>query len=337
MYLLVFILVMLVLIDHAMRYRSQALVFYKNDHRLSVIVAITRLDASIDNLLELAKHSKHEFIFVGVNGAIDARYDPDVTILETTAESRNGPDDISALNVAYRKGYREATQEYLLFMAVDRYFESAKLLDHIANNLVEHQVYTLKETYPFRPPKEGYKFFFDIFREMNIDSDSLNYSFFAIKRETFELADFHQTPYDAVDAFEERLAKKNINLIHIHHEGALRKHDRDTRMRPFLTRWLHDFVRRRRNSGIRRMLLLLLSLHLFYVFIVLDFTWLNLGLLVVVHVAFWWVFHPYMRQHLLQYVLIPFYLLFFDALFLVGIGNRAAYRLKEWWRGRHEE
>lgn len=321
MHLLAFILVMLVLIDHAMRYKSESLIYYKNNHRFTVVVAVLDFHSHISDLIELSKHSEHEFLFVGVNGVLDKDYDEKVHIIETMCAGEEGV-RTPVLSKAYHEGYKETDAEFLLFMDAAFFINNPKILDHMANNLVEHQVYTVKEMYPYRPANEGYKLFFDIFREMNVSSDTVNYQFFAIKRTTYELAGCHERIYEDTSAFENDLMNKNVNLMHIRHQASVEKVEQNPGFKEFLSRWVDSFKNRRRNFGTGRMLLLLLALHFFYFAIVYDFSWVNLSLLVAVHVGIWFVFSSSMRQHILQYVLIPFYMLFFDLMLVYGALRR---------------
>jgi len=317
--LLFFFLVMLVFIDHAIKYKRQSLIYYKNKHRFSVVVAIVQYSYYIEKLFEFARESEHEFIFVDVNGSLPD-YPDDVRVFEVNQYI--DPEDPNAktklLEKAYKEGYEHTENEFLLFLDADLHFENYKILKHMANNLVEHQVYTLKETYPFRDYNQGYKLFFDFFREMNVSSDRLNHSFFAVKRKTFELPGCQAKLYDCTEDFEEDIERKNISIVHIDHNHSVRKGEVEADLKSFLRRWIDQFAKRKENIGIQKMLLFLLALHGFYFAIVYDFSVLNLALLAMVHAALYLLSRRDMKQHPLQFVFIPFYMLFFDVFFLWG-------------------
>ncbi len=332
----VFVLALLVLIDHATRYKRQPLIYYKNDHRFSVIVAVTKLHVKIDRLFEIAENSPHEFIFVNVNATIDQEFYEGANIIEVNHYV--DPDDpvpkITLLTAAYNEGVKHASMPFLLFLDADLSLESQKVLGHMANNLVEHQLITLKATYERKSAKDGCKLFFDFFRDVNLTSDRINISFFAVKRQTYELIGCGNKIYSDVVSFEEDVLKRNVNIVHIRNDDAVEKVETFPLFRDYIKNWLFHFSNRASRSGILRMSLYLLALNAFYFGIVFNFHFVNLFLLVLVHVGFWLVTRPFTKHHPLAYVLIPFHMLVFDVFFFTGSMKRLVSKLRRRWAER---
>ncbi len=320
---LFFVLVMLVFIDHAIKYKRQSLIYYKNKHRFSIVVAVVQYSYYIEKLFDFAKESEHEFVFVDVNGSLPD-YPSEVRVVEVNqyVDSDDPDAKTKLLEKAYKEGYAYTESDYLLFLDAELHFDNYKVLKHMANNLVEHQVYTLKETYPYRDYNEGFKLFFDFFREMNVSSQRLNHSFFAVKRSTFELPECHNKLYDRIEDFEKDIERKNISIVHIDHNHSVRKSETAGDMKSFTSRWLEKFATRNENVGIQKMLMFLVALHGFYFSVFYWFHILNLVLIALVHGSLYILSRRDMHQHPLQFVFIPFYMLFFDAVFLTGVFKR---------------
>ncbi len=332
----VFVLALLVIIDHATRYKRQPLIFYKNDHRFSVIVAVTKLHIKLDRLFEIAENSPHEFIFVNVNAAIDQEFYEGAKIIEVNHYV--DPDDpvpkITLLTAAYNEGAKHASMPFLLFLDADLSLESHKILGHMANNLVEHQLITLKAKYDRKSAKAGYKLFFDFFRDVNLTSDRINISFFAVKRQTYDLIGIGNQTYEDVASLEEDVAKRNVNIVHIQNDNAVEKVETFPRFREYIQNWLFHFSNRASRSGIVRISLYLLTLHAFYVIIIYNFHFVNLFLLVLIHAGFWLVTRPFTKHHPLAYVLLPFHMLIFDFFFFTGSVKRLSQNLRRRWADR---
>ncbi len=320
----VFVLALLVIIDHATRYKRQPLVYYKNDHRFSVIVAVTKDHGRLDRLFEIAENSPHDFIFVNVNAAIDPDYYEGAKIVETNhyVDPEDPVSKTTLLTAAYIEGVKHASMPYLLFFDADLSLAGQKLLGHMANNLVEHQLITLKAMYERGTVKEGYKLFFDFFRDVNLTSDRINISFFALKRQTYDLIGCGDKIYDDVASFEEDVSKKNVNIVHIRHDGVVGKVETFPSFRDYIGNWLFHFSNRASRGGILRMMLYLLALHIFYAGIIYSFHFVSLPLIALIHAGFWLVTRPYTKHHPLTYVLLPFHMLLFDFYFFKGSTKR---------------
>lgn len=335
MIFLLFILVFLVIADHFMKYQPQGLVFYKNAHHFSIIVAVRRYSDNLEDLIEKSKRSKHEFIFVSINNAMGHMDDKDLKIVELECELDQDA-YIKAtpyLSKAYNEGYKHASHEFLLFMDSMFVFENFKTIDHMANNLVEHQVYTIKETLPFRDPKKGYRFFFDIFRDMNLESDMVNYSFYAVKRNTYELTGVHEMNFYQAEDFEDTIAKRNVSIVHIKQDNTIHRFEPSMTHNEYVSYWFDRMKVKSRLVGLRRMLLFLLAFHAFYGFAIFDFimsgfsVW-NIAFIVLAPLVLYGAIRPYVGHHALNYALMPFYMVYFDGLLLFGFLKRTLHRHK---------
>ncbi len=329
MSILSFLLVMLVMIDHALKYRPHRLIFYKNNHKYSVIIALLEEPPHLDELIELAHKNNHEFLFVNVNQAIDASLYEEIKIIDLDLDERTHPSTVPILNKAYLKGYEHANNNFLLFMNGALRFNESKFLTHMANNLVEHQLYTVKESLPKRTNKEGYKLFFDLFDDIETTSDHINYNFFSIKRSTFELADCHEELFEDVESFEKRLHLRNISVLYIIHNGSVDRVERHRLFKPYIREWFALYNHKANHSGLRRMLLFLLVFHVFYVFIVIDFRVVTLIFIPLVHAAFYLVIGQRARHGFLAFLLLPFYMLMFDAVLLTAVFKRLLFQRKQ--------
>ncbi|GEM_PF-755942 len=324
MILLFFALVLLTVIDHIVKYKTQGLIFYKNAHVFSVVVAITQYNENIERIFEYAKKSRHEFVFVSINYAIDPADYAEIDVIEINEDF---PGDayttkIPMLSRAYYEGYKKTSQSYVLFMNAEVYFDNYKTLDHMANNLVEHQIYTIKETMPFRDIKEGYKFFFDLFRDMSVTDEHVNFNFYAVKRDTLELVGAQNRIYDHISDFEEDVSKRNVSIIHINHDRNIMKLDQKETASAFINHWFETIKIQEELPGLRKMLLFLLAFHLFYFFLVYDFNWYNPLLFLIVQTTMYFSVRAHAKHHFLQYLLTPIYMLLFDGVLLVGVWKR---------------
>ncbi len=328
MSLLLLALVMLVIIDHFLKYRPQELIYYKNAHLFSMIIVVLEYQPEIDDLIKASQKSRHEYIFVSVNYALDPSDYEGVKIIEIQEEF--SADDyfqiVPILSKGYQKGYQEATQNFLCFMNGSLILKDLKTIDHMANNLVEHQLYTIKESLPYRDHKEGYKLFIDYFRDMNITPEDINMNFFAIKRPTYDLVGISEHIFENANALAALLEKRNVSVIHISHSDAIGKKERKSDFKSYVSYWLDLFAQRPVLEGMKRMFLFLFAFHLFYFFLIFNPRWYNPILFIVVQLTLFGVMRQYIRHHFLQYILTPFYMLFFDGLLIVGWFKRLKLR-----------
>lgn len=328
MSILVFLLVMLVMIDHVLKYRPQSLIFYKNDHKYTVIIALLEEPPHLDDLVAMAKKNVHEFLFVNVNGAIDASLYPEITVLELSLEEPTFPTTVPLLNKAYLEGYAHASNDFLLFMNGAIRFNESKFLTHMANNLVEHQLFTVKATLPERSRKEGYKLFFDLFDDMESTADRINYNFFSIKRDTFELASCHDNVFNDVGAFEHMLHLRNITILYIIHNHAVQRVEKHRRFKPYIHEWFTLYNHKAEHGGFKRMLFFLLALHLFYAFVIIDLRLVSLIFVPLVHFSFFLIVGRRANHKVLAFILIPLHMLVFDAVLVIAIFKRMIHRRK---------
>ena len=331
MCLLLFALAMLVMIDHFIKYKPQDLIFYKNAHQFSIIVAVLQYHPHIEKMIDYARKSKHQFIFVSVNYALDPTAYDDIKIIEIEGEFtlKDQLRKTPILSRAYHVGYQEATENFICFINAELDFKDFKTIDHMANNIVEHQVYTMKESLPYRNYKEGYKLFIDLFRDMNISDDGINMNFFAIKRETYELTGAQDKVYETTTPFEKDVEKRNVSIIHISHGDSVTKTDNQKTFKEFIKYWYDCFTVRSSHKGLKRMLLFLLAFHLFYFFLVFTWNWYNPILYIIVQFSLFMVTRDYSKHHFLQYLITPLYMLFFDGVLAVGTYKRIKHALSE--------
>ncbi|MFW6284791.1 MAG: hypothetical protein ACOC2X_00285 [Bacillota bacterium] len=328
MSILIFLLVMLIMIDHVLKYRPERLVFYKNNHRYSVIIALLEEPPHLDELIEMAQRNHHEYIFVNVNQAVDASLYPEVTMVDLDVDAATYPSTVPVLHEAYLTGYKKATNHFLLFMNGALRFNEPKFLTHMANNLVEHQLYTVKELLPKRRRKEGFKLFFDLFDDIESTMDKVNFNFFSIKRETFELAECHRERIKDVEAFERRLQLKNITILYISHNGSVKRVEKHKDFKPYIHEWFTLYNHKAAHGGLKRMVLFLLAFHLFYVFMILDFRYAVFAFVPLVHYAFYLIIGRRARHTVLAFILIPIYMLVFDVALFLGIFKRMVHKRK---------
>jgi len=328
MTLLLFALVMLVVIDIMLKYKPQGMIFYKNAHIFSVVVAVTEYTENIEELAEFARNSRHEFVFVSVNYAIDPTDYQGIKVIEMQEAFDEHATMVKTPMIlkAYHAGYPYTNESFVLFMHADVKLINHKTMNHMANNLVEHQLYTIKEILPFKDHKQGYKLFFDVYRDVSLPDEKINPSFYAIKRETYELTGVHKQPLTSLLTLEQLVAKKNVNVVHVKHDQSLFKEEYPYPFKTYMTRFFDWFKTTEDFTGFRRMLLLLFAFHIFYVFLIIDLNWYNIILFVIAQFSAYIAIRRYARHHWLQYILMPFYMLFFDGVLLVACCKRFFYQ-----------
>ncbi len=319
---------MLTIIDIMLKYKPQGMIFYKNAHIFSVVVAITEYTENIESLIEIAKSSRHEFVFVSVNYAIDPSDYQDVKIIEVKEAFDEHATMVKTpiLLRAYHEGYPHTTNPFVLFMSAEITLLNHKTINHMANNLVEHQLYTIKEVLPFKDHKQGYKLFFDVFRDISLPDEKINPNFYAIKRETFELTGIPRSPLTSLLTLENMIAKKNVNVVHVKHDRSIFKEEYPHPFKAYMTRFFDWFKTTEDFTGLRRMLLWMLALHLFYIFLLIDRHIYNIILLVVVQFSAYITIRRYTKHHWLQYLLMPFYMVFFDGVLIIAAIKRFFYQ-----------
>jgi len=322
-----FLLVILVMIDHFLKHKRHGLLYYKNDHVFSIVIALTTQHLTLDELIDLARKSKHECIFVNVNDAINKDDFPDLTIIDLKVDATDFEDlgRTKYLAHAYHEGMKHTHHDFLLFMDDQLYFEPKKAVSHLANNLVEHQLFTGKEVLETRRLSQGYLIFFDLFRDMNYPYDKINYSFYAIKKETYELSGADQIIPESVEAFETLIERKNIRIHHINHGKTLFKRTLDLPFKLNIKHYLLQMRVKERLLGQKRLMLYLFALHVFYILMVVDFQLINLAFIALVHMGVYLSVKNYTKHHPISYVFIPIYMLLFDFVFLQGLWKRRRY------------
>jgi len=325
---LVFLLLMLVIIDHALKYHSESLIFYKNNHLYSVIVVLLEEPPHFDELVSLAKNTEHEWIFVNVNDCVDSKLYEELTILDTQIDRSKYITTPHVLSQAYMEGYARSSHEYFLFMNSALRFNEPKFITHMANNLVEHQVYTIKEVLPFRSTKEGYKLFFDLFDDMETTADKININFFSIKRITFELCGGHEEPFENSHDFHKKLLNKNVNILYINHNNAVKRVEKHKGFKGYTKHWITLYSHKSFHGGIQKMVMLLLAFHLFYLFMIVNFTFVNIIFLLLAHLAFNLIISRRANHSFLAYLLVPFYMLLFDGVLVIAQFKRLVFRKK---------
>ncbi len=325
---LVFVLVVLVIIDHLIKDKRYSLLYYKNNHHFSIVVAITQDNDNLNQLFQLSKKTEHQFIFMNVNQVIDPKMYPDIVFYDVKTDMADY-DDFTALRAhAYYQGYQYATNEFLLFMDETIYFSPAKALSHIANNLVEHQLFTLKPTAPRKSLTQGYSVFLDIYKDMNTPHEHVNYRFFAIKQKTYELAQAQNTLFKTVRDFEHCIELKNIRIHHIDHRKTVYKHV----VKQSFSQTIRDFYQEirvaERLPGKGRMVLFLFALHIFYAGMILDFQWIFLLLIALVHQGVYLMAALNVKHHIISFIFLPIYLIMFDFIFILSNLKRKNYNKK---------
>ncbi|MFW5842060.1 MAG: hypothetical protein ACOCU2_02090 [Bacillota bacterium] len=334
MTILLTLLVFLVLFDHFYKNKRIQLLFYKNDHRFSVIVAIRFYHQGLEHLFDIARQSKHEYIFVNINNAIVSEDYGEFIIHDLLVD--NDPSEqaytIEILSKAYQKGYPSHSHPFLLFMDAHVMIEKLPMLDFMANNLVEHQLYTAKETVIHQTAEEGHLLFFDLLRDVNLPNDAVNYHFFAIKNETYCLNSCPTKVYKTTEAFEYDMNKKNVTVMHIDHGGGLTYTTNTPKFKQQVWHMMDYIVHHDRLLGIGRMLLIMLAFHLFYAMLIFDqltsdnfvvSLGINVVLYAVVHVALYLSIRISSKHHFLSFIMAPFYLLWFDGILAIGLIKRA--------------
>jgi hypothetical protein len=147
---------------------------------------------------------------------------------------------------------------------------------------------------------------------METTTDAINVNFFSIKRITFELCECHNQPFTSVHDFHEKLLKKNINILNIDHSNALKRIEKHTDMKKYIGHWFRLYTHKVTHGGFRRMLMMLLAFHLFYVFMIVDFKVVNIVFIALVHLSFYLIISRRAHHKFLAYLALPFYMLLFD-------------------------
>lgn len=334
---LAFILVLLIIFDHLIKDKRHGLLYYKNDHTFSIVIAITSQHLTLEQHIKLARKSKHECIFVNINKAINKDDYKDLTIIDLAIDVNEYEDmgRMKYLAQAYHEGMKHTSHDFLLFIDDQVYFEPIKTVSHLANNLVEHQLFTGKEVLEKRKFRQGYLLFLDLFRDMNYPKGTINYSFYAIKKETYLLASGDKVIPDSVAAFETMIERKNITIHHIAHGKTLHRKVLDL---PFKLNLKHYFLQMRvleRLLGAKRLLLYMLALHIFYIAFFIDFHLINFVLLAVVHMGVFLSVKNYVKHHPASYIFMPLYLLLFDFIYVFGLIKRRNYQKQKIRKGDH--
>ena len=300
------------------------MLFYKNDHRFSVVCAIRYNHDEIERLFETAKRSKHHFVFVNINEAIDAKNYQGVNIVNYTTDKDACGEHctVKVLSEAYNYGYTYCDTEFLLFMDADVVPLGMKAIDFMANNLVEHQAFTIKELVVRKRFREGVALFNDYFRSLNLPSDNINYHFFALKDNTYHLAKLNEQVFTSTNQVEDALFKRNITIIHVDHGEELKLASQDAIYKSKTQEALRHISYDERLAGFRPLLLLLLAFHGFYFLMIWDWHVFNIIWYFLVHFALYLTLKPFVRHHPLTYVFTPLFLLYFDFILIIGLLRR---------------
>ena len=322
-----FILVVAVLIEQFFRNRRFEMLYYKNDHRFSIVVAVRYYRDSLERLFEHAKKSKHQWIFVNINGAIDPETYPDLNVksLWIDDDPRSYEKRIEILSKAYSFGCSEMTEPFLLYMDAMTCIRKFKTLDFMANNLVEHQLFTVKPTRLRKLITDGHTLPFDLFNDMNTDRNDINFNFFAIKRDTYNLAGCNVKEYTKISEFYDDIFKKNISITHINHAESIEQVIEFDNYKDNLHFYINSIIRAERLKALSIMPLLMIALHTFYVLFVIEFGIFAILLYLLAHIGIFVVYKPFLQHHLLSYFLMPFYILYFDVLFTFAMIKRVLY------------
>ncbi len=323
-----FIIVLAVLVEQFYRNRRFEMLYYKNDHRFSIVVAIRFYHPGLERLLEHAKKSKHQWIFVNINEAINRDDYPELTIKSMWIDSdpRALESRTMLLSNAYQLGYPDTQESFLLFMDAVTRIQKFKTLDFMANNLVEHQLFTAKPTRLRKSIKDGHSIFFDLLNDMNLDRNDINYHFFAIKRETYILAGCDESEYTNLAAFEDAIFKKNISVTHINHAESLEQVIEFRTYKESMRFYVNGIIEAERLKGLNIMPLMMLALHVFYVILILEFSLLSGLFYLLVHLLIYIVYRPFLQHNIVSYLLIPIYLLYFDIMLAFSLMKRLVYR-----------
>ena len=322
--LLFALLVMLILIDHYLKNKRFAMLYYKNDHTFHVAVAIRYHHPRLEALFDLASRSKHQFTFVIINGAISPKEYPDHTFIELSIdEDPTVPAfTLEALSRAYYVAYPEMDGDFLLFMDAEVAIHSSKVLDFMANNLVEHQVYTTKPLVERLDFKDGPKLFFDLFRDFNQVSDGVNMQFFAIKRSTYNLVGGPEHVFKRSAEFDAKLFNKNISMIYIQHDGRLKRvSGYFEAMHPY-RHFIDDFSYGDNTQGRGKMALFLLGLHAFYIYTAITHPLFLIPLHGLIVATAMLTLRHSLRYPLFVYVLLPVWVIIFDGLYVAAHVSR---------------
>ncbi len=318
------LLAVLILIDHMIKNRRFSMIYYKNDHTFHIAVAIRYYHPRIDRLFELASRSKHDFTFVIINEAMSPKEFPDHNFVELTVDGdpTSPAYTVEALSRAYFLAYPDMRGDFLLFMDAEISIHASKILDFMANNLVEHQVYTTKPLIERLDFKDGPKLFFDLFRDFNQSPDGINMQFFAIKRSTYELAGGHDHVFKRSAEFDAKVFHKNISVVYIKHDGRIKRFGGYFEERHPYRYFIDDFAYGDNRNGRGKMALFLIAAHAFYIYT----AWTEPLLLIPLHLVVVFVSGMALRYAVRYpwrvFLLLPVWIVMFDALYVAAQVSR---------------
>ncbi|MFH5882213.1 hypothetical protein [Liberiplasma polymorphum] len=332
-HLIIFALLALLILDHNLKNRRFCFLYYKNNHRFSVAVVIRYHNESLERLFEIAKSSHHDFIFINVNQAIDEdvfkKHQLKFENLETKFNPRSIKHITEIQSQAYQLAYPLMDSEFLLFMDGVNEVRKVKTIDFMANNLVEHQLFSVKEVVERKGVKDAPSIYFDLYKDMNLEKNNANYYFFAIKKNTYELAKCHLDTYKTASKFEDALFKKNIHIIMVDHGQAIVRSQDSEGFRSKTKDIVNYIHKSERLLGTTRLVLFLAILHVYYASIVLyafgvvtseiPYVLITLGLF---HVLLWLSIREYAKHSAWSYVLAPLTLYWFDIILIIALLKR---------------
>ncbi|MFP4287440.1 MAG: hypothetical protein ACLFRI_07025 [Candidatus Izemoplasmataceae bacterium] len=330
--LIVFLLVALFILDHNIKNRRFCFLYYKNNHRFSVGVVIRFYHDGIEKLFKLAKGSQHDFYFVNINQAVPEsmfnEFGLNFIQLETNLNPMSPANITKIQSLAYHEVYPMLESDFLLFMDANNEISKIKTIDFMANNLVEHQVFTVKETIE-RTKGEFHLLYYDFFKDMNLEKSNLNYYFFAIKKATYELAKCHQLICENDEDIEEALFKKNIHIVMVDHGQAITRANPKRSFKASLSMMIHYIVKTKRLLGLNRMSLFLVILNVYYISILLallgitdfDPAYIVITLLLM-HILLYLSLREYAKHHAFAYIFAPFTLLLFNGVYVFSLLKR---------------
>lgn len=330
--LIVFLLVALFILDHNIKNRRFCFLYYKNNHRFSVGVVIRFYHDGLEKLFELAKNSHHDFYFVNINQAVPKEMFESFGLtfmdLETNLNPLSPSNITKIQSMAYHDVYSMLESDFLLFMDASDGIDKTKTIDFMANNLVEHQVFTVKETIE-REKSEAHLLYFDFFKDMNLEKSNLNHYFFAIKKSTYELARCHEMICESDEDIEEAIFKKNIHIVMVDHGQAITRVNTKRSFKASLKLMNDYIVKSKRLLGLNRMTLFMVLLNVYYISILLALLSifdLNIPYIIItlllIHVLLYLSLREYAKHHALAYILAPFTLFLFNWVYVIGLIKR---------------
>lgn len=328
MYILIFLLALLVMVDHWHRYKLQTLLQYKNNHTFDIVLAIYHGGDHARRMIAKLQASKHRIIVVDINNTLQNTEDVEnLYSLKVTETSQRPFNRISMLSRAYNEGVKHTEGDFLLFIDDSLHINSMRMINTLANNLVEHQIMTIKPTKPHRDLQNGYAMFYDLYEDMRHDNENIFHSFYAIKKSTLELTGIHKEFYSSKEAFLEPVERKNISITHVDHKNNVRYVPMREGYKPMTRLFIERFVRNPDQIPFKRMLLFLAAFHLFYIYTIFNIQFLSIAFVLAIPLAFFALMRPHMNMHILNYILIPLYMIHFDCVLLVALFKRIKNRL----------